>query len=54
MSEKSSQDVKKKGLLDRFLNVVEWSGNKLPDPIVIFFLLSMSLLVLSAVAGLAN
>ena len=54
MSEKSSQDVKKKGLLDRFLNVVEWSGNKLPDPIVIFFLLSMSVLVLSAVAGLAN
>ncbi|MDP9805870.1 aminobenzoyl-glutamate transport protein [Trueperella bonasi] len=55
MSQKSSQEVKqRKGLLNRFLNFVEWTGNKLPDPIVIFFLLCVGVLLLSAVAGLAN
>lgn len=44
----------RKGPLERFLNFVEWSGNKLPDPIVIFFLLCVGVLVLSAIAGLAN
>lgn len=55
MSEKSSREVKQKtGLLDRFLNIIERSGNKLPDPIVIFFLLCVGVLGLSAIAGLAN
>ncbi|VEI12812.1 AbgT family transporter [Trueperella bialowiezensis] len=49
-----SKTAPRKGLLNRFLNFVEWSGNKLPDPIVIFFLLCVGVLGLSAVAGLAN
>ena len=42
------------GLLNRFLNVIEWSGNKLPDPIIIFAALCALTLVASAVAGLSG
>ena len=42
------------GLLNRFLNVIEWSGNKLPDPIIIFAGLCALTLVASAVAGLGG
>ncbi|WP_296138496.1 AbgT family transporter [uncultured Tessaracoccus sp.] len=40
-----------RGPIDRFLNFIEWTGNKLPDPIIIFFLLCVGTLVLSAIAG---
>ena len=42
------------GLLNRFLNVIEWSGNKLPDPIIIFAALCALTLTASAVAGLSG
>ena len=42
------------GLLNRFLNVIEWSGNKLPDPIIIFAALCALTLAASAVAGLSG
>nr|WP_108870496.1 AbgT family transporter [Tessaracoccus timonensis] len=41
----------KKGLLDRFLDFIEWTGNKLPDPIIIFALLCLGTLLLSLLAG---
>lgn len=49
-----AKPAKKKGVLNKFLDFIEWTGNKLPDPIIIFFSLCVLVLVLSAVAGLAN
>lgn len=43
--------VPRRGVLNRFLNFIEWTGNKLPDPIIIFFTLCVAALGLSAVAG---
>lgn len=43
--------AKKKTLMDRFLNVVEVAGNKLPDPATLFILLACLTLVLSAIFG---
>ncbi|MGL5329639.1 MAG: AbgT family transporter [Peptostreptococcaceae bacterium] len=44
-----SKSVKKKGtILDGFLNWVERVGNKLPDPVTIFIILSIVVLILSA------
>ena len=40
---------KKVGLLDRVLNSVERVGNKLPDPVTIFFILCGVIFVLSAI-----
>lgn len=31
-----SNTVQKKSLMTRFLNIVEKTGNKLPDPIILF------------------
>lgn len=47
-------NTEKKGLLNRFLDVVEWTGNKLPDPIVIFAALCGLVLLASWVASLAG
>ncbi|WP_297749948.1 AbgT family transporter [uncultured Tessaracoccus sp.] len=35
----------KRGLLDRFLDFIEWTGNKLPDPIIIFACLCLGTLL---------
>lgn len=48
------QPARKKGFFNRFLDFIEWTGNKLPDPIIIFFSLCVLILLLSAVAGLAG
>lgn len=40
-----------KGLLNKFLNFIEWTGNKLPDPIIIFFALCVATLLVSLLAG---
>lgn len=37
----------KPGITDRFLNRIEKTGNKLPQPIILFFLLSIAVLFLS-------
>lgn len=41
--------TKKTGLFTRFLNVVEKTGNKLPQPITLFFILAAGIVVLSAI-----
>lgn len=43
------KENKKVGLLDRVLNSVERVGNKLPDPVTIFFILCGVIFVLSAI-----
>lgn len=42
----------RKGLFNRFLNVVEALGNKLPDPIVLFIILMFTILLGSLIASL--
>src|SRR5699024_11205948 len=41
--------VKKKGILQRSLDRVEWIGNKLPHPVTLFALLALLVVVLSAI-----
>jgi len=49
-SEKSTSN-KKSGLLEVALVSIETVGNKLPDPVTLFFYLSIAVLVISAIAG---
>lgn len=48
---KRKKNLKKQSLMMRFLNGVEKVGNKLPDPVTIFVLLSVFVLILSAVVA---
>ena len=41
--------MKKKGILQRSLDRVEWIGNKLPHPVTLFALLALIVVVLSAI-----
>ncbi len=41
--------TKKPGLFSRFLNVVEKTGNRLPQPITLFFMLAVGIVILSAI-----
>lgn len=50
-TESTAASKPKKGMLDRFLDFIEWTGNKLPDPIVIFASLCFGTLLLSTLAG---
>ncbi len=43
--------IKKPGLFNKFLNVVEKSGNKLPHPVTIFVILSIIVIILSEVVS---
>lgn len=43
--------VKKNGLFNKFLNMVEKSGNKLPHPVTIFMWLSLFVIIISEVAS---
>lgn len=45
------QKVKKKGFINRSLDIIEKSGNKLPDPVVIFISLCLIILFASFVTG---
>ena len=50
MSDKSSQgDARSGGLLNRFLNLVEVAGNRLPDPVVLYFGLALAVPILSGI-----
>lgn len=54
MSEAKSteqQPKKRKGILNRFLDMIEWTGNKLPDPVMIFVGLCALILVASTIAS---
>ena len=46
---KLKEENKKIGLLDKVLNSVERVGNKLPDPVTIFFILCGIIFILSAI-----
>ncbi|GAB3057234.1 AbgT family transporter [Salinicoccus sesuvii] len=48
------QEKEKTGMFNRFLNVIERLGNKLPDPIVLFIILMLAILVASFFAGMAG
>lgn len=40
--------------MTRFLNAVEWLGNLLPHPVVLFMILTVLLVLISGWAGHAN
>jgi len=44
---KETKNTKKKGFVDKTLDFIEKSGNKLPDPAILFFLLMLLIWVLS-------
>ncbi|GAF11842.1 LOW QUALITY PROTEIN: aminobenzoyl-glutamate transport protein [Bacillus sp. JCM 19045] len=44
----------KTGLFNRFLNLVEWLGNKLPHPITLFAILAVLVIIASAILSAAN
>lgn len=46
--------LEKPGLFNRFLNVIERGGNKLPHPVTIFFLLALIVIVVSEIAARTN
>src|SRR5699024_4150182 len=45
---KNKMEKQSKGVFQRFLDGVEWLGNKLPHPVTLFALLTLLVLVLSA------
>ncbi|MCL2924866.1 MAG: AbgT family transporter [Trichodesmium sp. MAG_R04] len=45
---------KKLNIVNRILIFIEKVGNKLPDPIILFFYLSIAVIVISAIANLLN
>ncbi len=52
MAENTNQNSEKTTFLNKALNTVEWLGNKLPDPAILFFICLIVVWILSAV--LAN
>jgi aminobenzoyl-glutamate transport protein len=42
-----SEENNKKSMLNRFLDTIEWAGNKLPDPAVLFLILMLMVWVIS-------
>ena len=45
---------RKRGLVDRFLDAVEWAGNKLPDPVLIFAGICVLIVLASWLSSLAG
>ncbi|MCA1801015.1 MAG: AbgT family transporter [Rhodothermaceae bacterium] len=43
-----SDENNQKSMLNRFLDTIEWAGNKLPDPAVLFLILMLAVWVISA------
>ncbi|TDM10409.1 AbgT family transporter [Macrococcus lamae] len=50
----STSKTESKGIMNRFLDVIEKSGNKLPDPVVIFISLCGIILFASFLAGITG
>lgn len=48
----SSNAKQKKSLMNKFLNVVEGVGNRLPDPSILFFLMCLGLAILTWIVSL--
>lgn len=51
MTDSAIQVKKQSGLFNKFLNVVERGGNKLPHPVTIFMILSLAIIVISEIAA---
>lgn len=49
MSDTPAPAVRKPGLFQRFLNMIEWGGNALPNPATLFALLALLVVVLSGI-----
>jgi len=49
-SPQENKNINKRGMLDW----IEWAGNKLPDPSILFMLLALTVIVLSAVGSAAG
>lgn len=49
-SNPQDHNVNKRGVLDW----IEWAGNKLPDPSILFMLLALTIIILSAVGSAAG
>lgn len=47
----SSENVRKKSLMDRFLTTIEKVGNALPEPVTLFAILALLVVILSGVAS---
>lgn len=52
--EESEKSLKKKGKFEKFLDGVERVGNKLPDPVIIFAVLTAAVTVFSLIGALAG
>ncbi len=50
MENMSNKSTQKSGLFNRFLNLVEKGGNKLPHPVTIFLWLSLFVIIISEIA----
>lgn len=48
------EERKKPGTLDRILGAIERAGNKLPDPVSLFVLLSLTVVVISWLCSVAG
>ncbi|NET14484.1 MAG: AbgT family transporter, partial [Okeania sp. SIO1H6] len=48
------EQSKKLGIVNQALIFIEKVGNKLPDPITLFFYLSIAVILISAIANLTN
>ncbi|ARV63249.1 aminobenzoyl-glutamate transporter [Nostocales cyanobacterium HT-58-2] len=53
-SPEESKDTKKQNWVEKPLAFIEKLGNKLPDPLTLFFLLSLAVIVVSAIAASVN
>jgi len=51
MSTTPPRDRPRRGLFDRFLDLVEWLGNLLPHPVTLFALICVAVLLISGLAG---
>lgn len=49
-----AEENDKKSLINRFLDTIEWAGNKLPDPAVLFLILMLIVWVVSAILAPIN
>lgn len=54
MSKKQDKVKTKNSFFDRMLNRIEVVGNRLPDPIVLFAIMALAILVISALSSFFN
>ncbi|MGL5950980.1 MAG: AbgT family transporter, partial [Cetobacterium sp.] len=47
----NQNDVQKKGLFNKFLDIIETGGNKLPHPVTLFFIFSLAIVIISGITA---